>query len=215
MLGFESNKELPKDSTRLAAFLQDCLLLGSLRGFRHFETLIRAREELILYVTKDKHQSRKVTLMPQHILEDLNPTSHYEPFNPTDDNLYLERNRIVFLIAGYTTYRCPYVWLRSHKEEYLQSRNEDYPLHLKKTMDWKNKNVFLWEVVDEILFMTTKPENPFEIDFTLITHLPLPEAIMLIHSLLSFLKAVWVQANSSIAYSSQSKNSLLQPAKQY
>ncbi|OBZ91485.1 hypothetical protein A0J61_00451 [Choanephora cucurbitarum] len=136
-------------------------------------------------------------LMPQHLLEHssfINASAQrlpYVPFNPTD--------------AGYAMYRCPYVWLRSHKEEYLQaqSKNEDYPLHLKKTMDWKNSNVFLWEVVDEILSMTTKPENPFEIDFAILDQLPLEEAIMLINSLLLFLKAIWVQASPSITYSSK------------
>ncbi|KAI8074333.1 uncharacterized protein B0P05DRAFT_548154 [Gilbertella persicaria] len=145
--------------------------------------------------------------MPQAILEKIYPKKAVEwktqtLISPSDKDLSQEKERIVFLIAGYAMYRCPYVWLRSHQKEYLrtQTDKDDHPLHLKKTMEWKNSNVSLWEIVTEILSMTTKPDNPFELDLAYIDNLPLEEAILLTSSLLCFLENVWIQADPSVIF---------------
>ncbi|KAG2211724.1 hypothetical protein INT47_008821 [Mucor saturninus] len=208
MLGPDPNRELLKDSARLAVFLQECLSLGSLRGFRHFETFVRGREELVLFVSSKDHKSVFSTLMPLPILE-----SHYtgnqvskwklpELISPMDKDLRLEKDRTVFLIAGYAKYRCPYVWLRSHHEQLIQPDHleDDNPLQLSKTTEWKNNNVSLWEILSEILSMTIRPDNPFELDFGYIDALPLEEAVLLTGGLIVFLENIWVQADPTITF---------------
>ncbi|KAI7890622.1 uncharacterized protein EV154DRAFT_511027 [Mucor mucedo] len=227
-------KELLKDSARLAVFLQECLSLGSLRGFRHFETFVRGREELVLFVSSKDHKSVFSTLMPLPILE-----SHYtgnqvskwklpELISPMDKDLRLEKDRTVFLIAGYAKYRCPYVWLRSHHEQLIQPDHleDDNPLQLSKTTEWKNNSIYylpidfffrfiyylfiildvsLWEILSEILSMTIRPDNPFELDFGYIDALPLEEAVLLTGGLIVFLENIWVQADPNITFVDKGK----------
>ncbi|KAI9357479.1 hypothetical protein BD770DRAFT_388825 [Pilaira anomala] len=212
MLGPDPNKELLKDSTRLTAFLQECLLLGSLRGFRHFETFVRGREELVLCVYANTHKNTFTTLMPLPVLETYYSNKQVSQWNspelisPLDTDLRQEKERTVFLVAGYAKYRCPYVWLRSHQEQLIlsqpdQKEADDNPLQLTKTTEWKNSNVALWEIVSEILSMTTSTSNPFELDFDFIDHLPLEESVLLTGSLLEFLETVWVQADPTNTFS--------------
>ncbi|GAA5805549.1 hypothetical protein EDC94DRAFT_665241 [Helicostylum pulchrum] len=212
MLGPDPNKELLKDSTRLAAFLQECLLLGSLRGFKHFDTFVRGREELVLFVYSDNMKKCLSALMPLPILETYYSSKQVLKWNipelisPLDTDLRQEKERTVFLVAGYAKYRCPYVWLRSHQDQLIlsqpdQTEVDDNPLQLAKTTEWKNKNVALWEIVSEILSMTANRSNPFELDFLFIDNLPLEEAVLLTGSLLEFLETVWVQADPSITFS--------------
>lgn len=207
MLGPDPNRELLKDSTRLVAFLQECLALGSLQGFRHFETFARGREELVLCVHSSQFSRKFSTLMPLPVLETYYPRSKVAQWNapellsPLDEHLKKEKKRTVFLIAGYAKYRCPYVWLRSHHEELIHDKEEDdNPLQLLKTTEWKNRNVSLWEIVTEILSMTNNPSNPFELDFEFIDKLPLEENIFLTGSLLAFLEDVYIQADPSTSF---------------
>ncbi|KAI7904233.1 uncharacterized protein BX663DRAFT_550625 [Cokeromyces recurvatus] len=212
MLGPDPNKELLKDSTRLAAFLQESLLLGTLRGFRHFETILRGREELILCVFTTQTPPRNSALMPATMIETIyskNEWNSPESISLLDMDLQKEKDKIVFLIAGYAKYRCPYVWLRSHQDQLLRNeKEEDNPLQLSTTIDWKIKNVSLWEIVAEILSMTINPKNPFELDFDYIDSLPLEEAVLLTSSLLSFLKSIWIEAEPDITFMDTGKESM-------
>ncbi|CEP13132.1 hypothetical protein [Parasitella parasitica] len=150
MLGPDPNRELVKDSTRLAAFLQECLALGSLRVLLYFENF------------------------PRHD-------------------------------TGYAKYRCPYVWLRSHHNQLIRAQpghidDDDNPLQLQKTNEWKIKDISLWEMVAEIVQMTSSPKNPFQIDFDYIDKLPLEESVLLTGSLLAFLQNVWIEADPCIVF---------------
>lgn len=66
-------------------------------------------------------------------------------------------------------------------------------------------DVALWEIVAEILSMTTSTRNPFELDFNFIDHLPLEESVLLTGSLLEFLETVWVQADPTNTFSDKGK----------
>jgi hypothetical protein len=79
--------------------------------------------------------------MPIPIIETYYDSHTWNPPNltsPLDKDLRNEKNKIIFLVTGYAKYRCPYVWLRSHQDELIRGQlEEDYPLQLAKTMDWK------------------------------------------------------------------------------
>lgn len=61
-------------------------------------------------------------------------------------------------------------------------------------------DVSLWEMVAEILLMTSNPKNPFQLNFDYIDKLPVEESVLLTGSLLAFLENVWIQANPSITF---------------
>lgn len=105
-------------------------------------------------------------------------------------------------------------------------KEDDNPLQLKKTTDWKTKSEFyhlptqalilnyllldvsLWEIVTEILYMTTNPDNPFALDFNYIDQLPLEESVLLSGSLLTFLESIWMQADPDIGFADKGRKSL-------
>ncbi|KAL7320974.1 hypothetical protein PS15m_000801 [Mucor circinelloides] len=211
MLGPDPNKELLKDSTRLAAFLQECLALGSLRGFKHFESFVRGREELVLCIYTNSYTPKPSVIMPKDVLKTYYPRNKVSQWqspgsqSPLDEDFRQEKNKIIFLVAGYAKYRCPYVWLRSHHEQLIRAQpgqieEDDNPLQLQKTDEWKINNVSLWEMVAEILLMTSNPKNPFQLNFDYIDKLPVEESVLLTGSLLAFLENVWIQANPSITF---------------
>ncbi|KAI8877965.1 hypothetical protein K501DRAFT_229294 [Backusella circina FSU 941] len=128
--------------------------------------------------------------------------------SPLDKDLSKQTERTVFLIAGYAKYRCPYVWLRSHHDKLIkqqpnQAIEDDNPLQLRKTSEWKTKDVALWEILAEILSMTVHPTNPFEVDFDYIDRLPLEESVLLTGSLMAFLESIWIQAEPDVNYIEQ------------
>ncbi|KAI8379383.1 uncharacterized protein BYT42DRAFT_545746 [Radiomyces spectabilis] len=165
------------------------------QGFKYFQVLLRGREELLLAVSTMPHN------------EDKHGLSSHRLISPLDEDLEKMKNRIVFLIAGYARYRCPYVWLRTQQDSFLDNDSEagetaDNPLHLKSTMDWKVKDIALWEIVWELISMVTETtiSNPFKVDFAYLDRLPEKERILCSGALLSFLQQIWIQSEPSLPF---------------
>ncbi|RCH99887.1 hypothetical protein CU097_010763 [Rhizopus azygosporus] len=192
----ENQKEVINHATRLSWLLQECLTLGTLRGFRHFDTFMRGREELVLRVYPITQSPTCSTLLPSEI-DSRSMLPLPELTSPLDEDLGRETERTVFLITGYAKYRCPYVWLRSHKELLIEPNESDKenPLQLTTTDEWKLKDIKLWQIVAEIISLTIHADNPFEIDFGFLEQLPVQESRLLNHSLLKFLETVYVQSD--------------------
>lgn len=55
-------------------------------------------------------------------------------------------------------------------------------------------------MVAEIMACTMQVENPFEIDFEFIHHLPPPEALLLTSALVQFLETIYVEAGPEIGF---------------
>ncbi|OAD01006.1 hypothetical protein MUCCIDRAFT_112432 [Mucor lusitanicus CBS 277.49] len=190
MLGPDPNRELLKDSTRLAAFLQECLALGSLRGFKHFESFVRGREELVLCIYTNNYTPKPSALMPKDVLGKYYTRNKLSQWQSPESQSPLDED---------------FRQLRSHHEQLIRAQpghieEDDNPLQLQKTNEWKISNVSLWEMVAEIVTMTSNPKNPFQLDFDYIDKLPIEESVLLTGSLLAFLESVWIQANPSIAF---------------
>ncbi|KAI9306986.1 hypothetical protein BJ944DRAFT_262659 [Cunninghamella echinulata] len=196
MLQTEKDKPLEKHAVRLASFLQECSLLGSLSGFRHFEVCMKSREELLLSLLPPSASDteRKKTMMSStHLL----------------DEAYInEHDRTVFVLTGYAVYNCPYIyaWKRSQHRDTIRyminSVETDVPLRLESTILWATKNVALWEMIWELISRVTwpSPQNPFEINFEYLDQIPLPQALFLTGGLLEFLQTLWVQAEPNVAF---------------
>ncbi|KAI9320143.1 hypothetical protein BX666DRAFT_1376322 [Dichotomocladium elegans] len=137
----------------------------------------------------------------------------------------------VILFTGYLRYMCPYIYVRNRnggcgggRERWmgsLQQRrfgiltidgqqfrsyheegtNFDAPFELQTTLDWRRKDVELWEMVIEVLSVILKPcpPNPFQVDLAFIDKLPLEEGLLLTGALLNFLQTVWAHATPSKA----------------
>ncbi|KAG1447843.1 hypothetical protein G6F46_010778 [Rhizopus delemar] len=213
MSSVDEKKTLLNHSVRLSRFLQDCLCLGTLRGFRYFDTLMRGREEVVLGVCVDRQAPPHLTLMPLELLTEYGQVDEkaegrwikgdwkradWKQISLGDQAL--KKEKMLFLITGYAKYRCPYVWLRSHQEQLLPSGQADNPLQLIKTDEWKTKEVGLWEIVAEIMACTMQVENPFEIDFGFLHHLPPPEALLLTSALVPFLETIYVEAGPEMSF---------------
>ncbi|KAI8972761.1 hypothetical protein BDB01DRAFT_457012 [Pilobolus umbonatus] len=193
-----------QNTTRIVLFLRECLLLGTLRGFKHFETMMRGREELILSINSPTPS----TLLPVSLINKY--PSQARSFHPPQlmelsDMALKKEQRVIFLIAGYAKYKCPYVWLRSCLDELVVDNlvDNDNALKLNKISEWLNKNVSLWEIVAEIVTMTIHPVNPFALDFEYIDQLPIQEYNLLSASLLMFLETLWIEAEPTVPYADQ------------
>ncbi|KAG9284543.1 hypothetical protein G9A89_014147 [Geosiphon pyriformis] len=210
------------ETARLNVFLTDCLSLGCLKGFKHFELYLRGREELLLRVynigkpTSDRETSRRSynslslaksqsnALFSPRTFRNLSNGSISEailpPNSPLDQELERDTSKTVFLIAGYARYKRPYVWLRSNHKRLIQLQDDqkietDNPLKLETLADWKNQNIMLWDIIAEIisLSLSPPPANPFEIDHTYYDTLPLEESAVITGAMANFLQKVYLK----------------------
>jgi len=176
---------------QLNSFLRDCLGMGCIKGFKHFSTYSRGREELIVVVkiSVPLHESNKFSL-------------HNEAFNPACLYEFEQHNHnndeSVFLIGGYARYKRPYVWLRSHHDQLLIAqqiipKREDIPIALRTIAAWPNHYAKVWEVISEIIcqVVTPMPQNPFEVDFAQIENLPNVKRVLVTGGLINFLRNVY------------------------
>ena len=67
-----------------------------------------------------------------------------EEKNVTVFHIFLQTsNTTLFLVAGYSRYSCPYVWVRSNHRRLMKMSGagdgeKDNPLRLKSTLRWKD-----------------------------------------------------------------------------
>lgn len=109
-----------RGQSRLSDFLAECLTVGCLRGFKHFELYLRGREELLVKIFNSKKtQSRqpsskelaKKHTMKQKMRLKWQSTDNLPPASPCDRELERDPLKTVFLIAGYARYKSPFVWV--------------------------------------------------------------------------------------------------------
>ncbi|XP_052784276.1 uncharacterized protein LOC128220064 [Mya arenaria] len=119
------------------------------------------------------------------------------PASPSEEeSLPTDERSTLFLIAGYGRYNCPYVWVRSNHERLVkltgESREKDCPLKLKSTLKWKDNEVFVWDIIAELVKLCTypAPRNPFEIDFNYFNLLPLQEKVLASASMVNVLQKI-------------------------
>ncbi|KAK7090094.1 uncharacterized protein [Littorina saxatilis] len=97
------------------------------------------------------------------------------PASPSDNELYSDpsSHTTLFLVAGYSRYSCPYVWVRSNHRRLMRmsgagDEEKDNPLRLKSISParWKDGEVHIWDVIAELvkLCMYPAPRNPFAVD---------------------------------------------------
>ncbi|XP_041347504.1 uncharacterized protein LOC121367412 [Gigantopelta aegis] len=107
------------------------------------------------------------------------------PASPSDheDDMKSDQSTL-FLIAGYARYNCPYVWVRSNHDRLFRLTGEklerDSPLRLKSTIKWKDQDINVWDLIAELVKLSTypAPRNPFEIDLEFFSMLPVSEQVL-------------------------------------
>ncbi|RIB01785.1 hypothetical protein C2G38_951962 [Gigaspora rosea] len=222
MLANQKEPIVKSDTLRLSAFLADCLSVGCLKGFKHFEVYLRGREELLLrvYIDGQKRNSEESDRMIYNSLSlakfqsnalfspktrrTLSNGSDFmemtSPSSPLDEELEKEEANHVFLIAGYARYKRPYVWLRSNHKRLIQLQDDqkletDNPLKLDTIAAWKMQDVKLWDIIAEVitLSLSPPPENPFEINHSYYDTLPLEECAVSTGAMVDFLQKVYLK----------------------
>ncbi|CAI2191002.1 189_t:CDS:2 [Funneliformis geosporum] len=203
---------MKSETIRLSMFLADCLSVGCLKGFKHFEVYLRGREELLLRVYIDSNNKSNSNLESNRLnynslslaKSHLSYGSDYmdiilPPSSPLDKDLEKDETNHVFLIAGYARYKCPYVWLRSNHKRLIQLQDDqkletDNPLKLDTIAAWKTKDIKLWDIIAEVitLCLDKAPENPFEIDHSYYDTLPLEEMAVSTGAMVEFLQKVYL-----------------------
>lgn len=147
-------------------FAKDALRFGCLRGFKHFTTYLRGREELLLTILQTPAgsdvaarssgaTSRGATWMSSSPdgAESATPAKELlrkaqvieggpPPASPAVNESSAVANQaggnIVYLIGGYAKYKQPYVWLRSNLNKEIANKDtKDVPLKLETTDTWK------------------------------------------------------------------------------
>lgn len=119
---------------------------------------------------------------------------------PTDDRSTL------FLLAGYARYSCPYVWVRSNHERLVkltgESREKDCPLKLRSTLRWKDSDVYVWDIIAELVKLCTypAPRNPFEIDFDYFSMLPPSEKLLATAAMVTMLQKILIHTSDQKQY---------------
>jgi len=158
------------------AFIKECVMFGSLKGFKHFSIFLRGREEMLVTVTQDKSAPRE-----QQETDDVESSSD-----------------IVFLLAVYARYQCPYAWVRSSHTRLpcgVSVASKDCHLKLRSVERWANETIHIWDVLYELIqlaFPSPVP-NPFQLDYSLIETVPSPlELYLLTGALANFIRKLYL-----------------------
>ncbi|RKP07773.1 hypothetical protein THASP1DRAFT_30410 [Thamnocephalis sphaerospora] len=177
----------------------------------HIRACLRGREELLVRVYHEGiHRSPQPTSLSiargqnrayltsktQRSIAATPPDTPVPPVSPLDRDLVKDTARTVFLIAAYARYKCPYVWLRSNREQLLdvqldhQTNEVDAPLRLESITHWRHRDIKLVDVIAEIVQQTMDPppENPFAIDHSYFEQQPVEESMLLTGAMADFLQ---------------------------
>lgn len=167
-------------------FLSTCHSFATLRGFKHFETSIRGREEITVTVKS----------APTTQFAELDARNEWRPASPCCREIVpQEEGRVRFLVAAYVKYKRPLVWLRGHHEKMMQKREaKDSPVYLNCLTENRtngqgieqDNSVRIWHIIQELVQLLTGLENAFEIDWPLLDAMNDEERVLYTSGLISF-----------------------------
>lgn len=69
----------------------------------------------------------------------------------------------------------------------------DVPLKLDTTSRWVTEAVYLTDIIEELVDLTVRAENPFSVDHDYLDTLSLEESVLLSGALVEFLSALWMR----------------------
>ncbi|XP_065840493.1 uncharacterized protein [Oscarella lobularis] len=215
------------DKKKLQLFLAETFRLGCVKGFKYFVSYMRGREELICKIVNEPRSLITPSSTPGGSLSGSFETSGIElprnqqsfmishrsqrrlsgygfidvglpPASPSDREIdSTDDDLTMFLIAGYSRYNCPYVWVRSNHERLVRLSGEtpsakDNPLKLDSTSRWSEEDIKIWDIVAELVSICTMPapKNPFAVDIEYFQSLPLAESVLATGAMANFLRTV-------------------------
>ncbi|KAK7499220.1 hypothetical protein BaRGS_00009480 [Batillaria attramentaria] len=131
------------------------------------------------------------------------------PASPSDNEMGSDSavHSTLFLVAGYARYSCPYVWVRSNHTRLMRmsgasDTEKDNPLRLKSTARWKDGDVFIWDIIAELvkLCMYPAPRNPFAVDLNYFLSLPLQQQVLSSAAMITCLQKIMLHASDDRPY---------------
>eukprot|EP00731_Ephydatia_muelleri_P030347 Em0021g870a len=184
--------------------MNDMLKVSCVKGFKYFVMHIRSREEMICSIINEPsvpillsasnspsnsfsaQEKRSPLIMSQKQQKRLSGYGFINvglpPASPSGSEGDENDDYTMFLLAAYSRYNSPYVWIRTNHSHLVKlatpdSPEKDYPLLLKTTSQWAEKDVKVWHVLAELVHIccTPSPPNPFAVDFDYFDSLHLSE----------------------------------------
>eukprot|EP00049_Salpingoeca_infusionum_P023635 m.13190 g.13190 ORF g.13190 m.13190 type:complete len:275 (+) comp5911_c1_seq1:2-826(+) len=211
-----SADELDVDG-KVAAFAADLLRIGCVKGFKFVSFYIKGPEELLVSIKNEiinatplmspgnsflthlprNHQSLMLSARTQQSLSGLGYINvGLPPASPSEREVFEDDpTTTAFLLAAYSKYKCPYVWVRSNHERLVRlggADDKDSPLKLRSTADWATEDIQLWDIVGELVDLCAEPApiNPFAVDFGYFESLPRAEAMIASGAMISMLQRI-------------------------
>ncbi|XP_062521420.1 uncharacterized protein LOC134196335 isoform X2 [Corticium candelabrum] len=197
---------------------------GCVKGFKYFAVYMRGREEMICKVINEPQRMSRSTsaslsgsfemhgidlprnqqsfMISQRTQRRLSGYGFIDvglpPASPSDREIdSADDNTTMFLIAGYSTYNCPYVWVRSNHERLVRLSGEDTtakdnPLKLESTTKWNDQDIRVWDIIAELVAICTvpAPKDPFAVDLSYYDTLPVAESVLATGAMINFLQKV-------------------------
>ncbi|KAJ1984748.1 hypothetical protein H4R33_004271 [Dimargaris cristalligena] len=174
------------EAARLSEFLQDLMVVGSLKGFKYLDISIRGREELLLRVRNDylnpptagQGEAPNSLMVLNSSMQSTSPVLQ-PPISLIDDDLVKLRSNHERLI-------------RIKENQTIETEN---PLKLESTSCWKQFDIRPWDIIVEVVCLTLRPqpENPFAIDHEYFDRLPLEEVVVRTGAMVRFLQRMSVR----------------------
>eukprot|EP00731_Ephydatia_muelleri_P036017 Em0192g7a len=222
--------------------MNDMLKVSCVKGFKYFVMHIRSREEMICSIINEPsvpillsasnspsnsfsaQEKRSPLIMSQKQQKRLSGYGFINvglpPASPSGSEGDENDDYTMFLLAAYSRYNSPYVWIRTNHSHLVKlatpdSPEKDYPLLLKTTSQWAEKDVKVWHVLAELVHIccTPSPPNPFAVDFDYFDSLHLSERALASGAMVRFLQQVL--ANGPHSYDRKVHSDLLKIAQRH
>jgi len=178
-------------------FLRDALKLGCVKGFKWFSLYLRGREELVVTIKNGSIEGETDARRIVSSLVDDESHPPASPFTAEMPELMTKDESTVYLIGGYARYKCPFVWLRSKNHRLRGVVDKETPLRLETTENWKAGGVKVWDIIAELVSITTRPvpPNPFEVDFAAFDGMAPFDLCMASAAAVNFLRKLYITDN--------------------
>jgi len=189
------------DKRKMLLFSQQMQFIGCQQGFKHISLYLRSPEELMVTVANNNTNAKDIA---DDKLDQVNfdaglADSNHPPSSPcVHAQSYEDEEYTVYLIGCYEKYLRPFVWLRTghgrliERLEIVGPVDRDSPLDLYSVTDYMSEEVSVWDMIAEVVLLTTEPPpaNPFEIDHAALDLLPHTQQALLTGSLLHVLSSL-------------------------
>ncbi|KAG9391415.1 hypothetical protein J8273_6175 [Carpediemonas membranifera] len=163
---------------------QELCQISALRCLKNFDFRLRSSEELVVI-------AKNIKTPPARRLENIviNPLAPASPC--ARESIVAPSSQLVFVLAGYSRYKIPGIWLRSSDQDayalgHAISTTEN--LNLPSVERWMQYTFPAAAILSELSQHLNGDVNPFIVDFKALGAISQDERSLIVSSLLQYLK---------------------------